>query len=121
MKTAKGKFCGEFPKPKVPFSPQPFFGKYSRSGAKTTTPDQPTTPGVVPQQGIAPAPDPNNGNTQGGKGHGNGNGNGNGNGQGNGKNGGSKYPPDAYESPPQKAPSTKPPSQNGGAGAPSPG
>ncbi|HKE81064.1 MAG TPA: transglycosylase domain-containing protein [Solirubrobacteraceae bacterium] len=114
MKTAKGKFCGDFPKPKVPFTSQPFFGKYSRSGAKTTTPDQ-TTPGAVPQQGIAPDPNANNGNTQG-------NDNGNGNGQGNGKNGGgSKYPPDAYESPPQKAPSTKPPSQNGGAGAPSPG
>src|SRR5919204_153851 len=29
MKSAKGKFCGDFPKPKAPFSPQPFFGKYS--------------------------------------------------------------------------------------------
>src|SRR5262249_29465096 len=123
MKSAKGKFCGDFPKPKVPFSPQPFFGKYSRSGGKSTTPDNQTTPGTAGQPGIVPAPPPapNNGGTQA-----NGNGNGNGNDQGNGKSGGkhgggSKYPPDAYESPPQKAPSTKPPSQNGGAGAPSPG
>ena len=34
MKSARGKFCGDFPKPKVPFSAQPFFGKYSRSGGK---------------------------------------------------------------------------------------
>src|SRR6476469_8829782 len=35
MKSARGKFCGDFPKPKVPFTAQPFFGKFSRSGGKT--------------------------------------------------------------------------------------
>src|ERR671931_1136046 len=30
MKSAKGKFCGDFKQPKVPFKPQPFFGKYAR-------------------------------------------------------------------------------------------
>src|SRR5919204_263106 len=36
MKSAKGKFCGDFPKPKVPFSPQPFFGKYSHMAVPKT-------------------------------------------------------------------------------------
>jgi penicillin-binding protein 1A len=106
MKSAKGKFCGDFPKPKVPFSPQPFFGKYSRTGVKDSQSGQ-TTPGATqPQQEPQPSITPGD----------------NGNGKDNGKgNGGSKYPPDAYSSPPQGAPSTKsPPSQNGGAGAPSP-
>src|SRR5215218_9300671 len=30
MKKARGKFCGGFPKPKTPFQPRPFFGRYSR-------------------------------------------------------------------------------------------
>ncbi len=29
MTKAKGKFCGDFPPPKTPFSAQPFFGKYT--------------------------------------------------------------------------------------------
>jgi penicillin-binding protein 1A len=102
MKSAHGKFCGGFPKPKVPFAPQPFFGKYSRTGAKETKPDQqpgPTQPGSNPD----------------------------GNGQGTtGKDGGgTQYPPDAYEAPPQGQPTTAqppantpPPAQDGGTGAP---
>jgi penicillin-binding protein 1A len=106
MKSAHGKFCGDFPKPKVPFAPQPFFGKYSRTGAKESKPDQ--RPGAA-QPGIAP------------------------DGQGTGKDGGgTKYPPDAYEAPPQGAPTTTqppaatppaanpPPAQDGGTGAPAP-
>jgi penicillin-binding protein 1A len=106
MKSAHGKFCGDFPKPKVPFAPQPFFGKYSRTGAKESKPDQ--QPGAA-QPGIAP------------------------DGQGTGKDGGgTKYPPDAYEAPPQGAPTTTqppaatppaanpPPAQDGGTGAPAP-
>ena len=38
MKSAHGKFCGDFPQPKVPFAAQPFFGKYSRTGAKEQHP-----------------------------------------------------------------------------------
>ena len=34
MKTAHGKYCGDFPKPKQPFVSTPFFGKYSRTGVK---------------------------------------------------------------------------------------
>src|ERR687885_210679 len=36
MKKARGKFCGEFPKPKHPFQPRPFFGKYSHSGGPSS-------------------------------------------------------------------------------------
>jgi penicillin-binding protein 1A len=111
MKSAHGKFCGDFAKPKVPFSPQPFFGKYSRTGAKDSKPDN-RQPGGPDQQGVQPG----------------------GNGQGNnGKDGGgTQYPPDAYEAPPQQAPNTSqppaatppaatPPAAQGGATAPSPG
>jgi penicillin-binding protein 1A len=109
MKSAHGKFCGDFPKPKVPFAPQPFFGKYSRTGAKESKGDQ--QPGAQQQPGIQP------------------------NGQGTGKDGGgTQYPPDAYEAPPQTTPNTTtppatppaatppaanpPPAQGGGTGAP---
>jgi penicillin-binding protein 1A len=98
MKSAKGKFCGAFPKPKVPFTAQPFFGKYSRTGAKDSKPgDQ--KPGDDPQQqGVQPGPD----------------------GQGTGKDGGgTQYPPDAYEAPPQETPGTQqPPATTPGAAAP---
>jgi penicillin-binding protein 1A len=117
MKSAKGKFCGDFPKPKVPFSPQPFFGKYSRTGAGKVNadPNAPQVPNQQQQQqpGATTTPGPNGGGTG-------------------TTGGGTKYPPDAYESPPQGTPNTQsppgaqgnqPPGQNGGAGAapPSPG
>ena len=108
MKSARGKFCGDFPKPKVPFSAQPFFGKFSRSGAKTSKDQQPGQPDAG-QQGVAPEA----------------------NGQGTGK-GGTQYPPDAYSAPPQQAPNTQPPpatppaatppgTGQGGTTAPTPG
>src|SRR5262249_38752220 len=111
MKSAKGKFCGDFPKPKVPFSPKPFFGKYAHEGVKNAQKD--TTPGATgtPQPQTTPQD----------------NGQGNGQGKANKNGGGSKYPPDAYASPPQGPPKTQtPPSgqgdqgtgTNGGAGAP---
>jgi penicillin-binding protein 1A len=115
MKSAKGKFCGAFPKPKVPFSPQPFFGKYSRTGAgkgkgDQTNPQDPNQP-QQQQPGSTPGPDGGGTGTTGG---------------------GTKYPPDAYESPPQGTPNTQSPpaaqgnqtpGQNGATGAapPSPG
>jgi penicillin-binding protein 1A len=102
MKSAKGKFCGEFPKPKVPFTPQPFFGKYSRMHVETP----------------ADKTKDKNGKDKGGD-----------NGKGNGGAGGTKFPPDAYESPPQQTPQTQQPQggdQSGGTGqdggtAPPPG
>jgi penicillin-binding protein 1A len=80
MKSAHGKFCGDFAKPKVPFSPQPFFGKYSRMR-------------------VEQKPDPNaQKNDKSGKGKNN-----NGNGGAGGTN------PDAYAAPPQQAPTTQQP------------
>jgi penicillin-binding protein 1A len=110
MKWAHGKFCGDFAKPKVPFSPQPFFGKYSRGGVKQAPLNQ--QPGFG-QQGANP--------------------NANGQGTTNKDGGGTQYPPDAYASPPQGQPTTKQPAtttspgqtapgngQNGGTGATTP-
>jgi penicillin-binding protein 1A len=103
MKSAKGKFCGDFPKPKVPFTPQPFFGKYASMHVETK--------------------DPNAKKDKNGK-------DANGKGTGNGGAGGTN--PDAYAAPPQKAPTTQQPpggdqaTQPGGTGqdggtAPPPG
>ena len=103
MKSAKGKFCGDFPKPKVPFTPQPFFGKYARMHVETK--------------------DPSDKKDKNGK---------DANGQGTGNGGAGGTNPDAYAAPPQKAPTTQQPpagdqaTQPGGAGqdggtAPPPG
>jgi penicillin-binding protein 1A len=32
MQTAKGAYCGGFPKPQTPFQSAPFFGKYASTG-----------------------------------------------------------------------------------------
>jgi penicillin-binding protein 1A len=99
MATAIGKACEQFPKPRQPFEPVPFFGKFSKTGAPsdtTTTDTTPTGPGLPAPGtgGIAPGtgdvPSTGKGN---GKGKGNGNGNGN-----------NAFPPDTYQSPPQTAP-----------------
>ncbi len=37
MNVAHGSFCGDFAPPKTPFQPQPFFGKYSRTGGSSDT------------------------------------------------------------------------------------
>jgi penicillin-binding protein 1A len=103
MKSAKGKFCGDFPKPKVPFTPQPFFGKYARMHVETK--------------------DPSEKKDKNGK---------DANGQGTGNGGAGGTNPDAYAAPPQKAPTTQQPAggdqatQPGGTGqdggtAPPPG
>jgi penicillin-binding protein 1A len=101
MKQAKGKFCGDFAKPKVPFTPQPFAGKYSKLH--------------VP----APADDTKDKKKKKG-----GDTSGNGQDQGNGSGGGGgAQSPDQYAAPnPQgaepPAQTTAPPAQDGGAGAP---
>jgi penicillin-binding protein 1A len=81
MKQAKGKFCGDFAKPKVPFTSQPFFGKYSRMRVETPGDDK---------------------KDKDGKGK-----DGKGKDGGNGGAGGTN--PDAYETQPQKAPTTQQP------------
>jgi penicillin-binding protein 1A len=117
MKSARGKFCGGFPKPTVPFSAQPFFGKYSHG--KGTGRDQSSGQLGQPDTGQPGAAQPDTGQ-QGGA-----------NGQGTGK-GGTQYPPDAYAAPPQQAPNTQQPpatppaatppaTGQGGTTAPTPG
>jgi penicillin-binding protein 1A len=93
MATAVGKDCEDFPKPRQPFSPVPFFGKHSTTGsAPTSRPDYDpslTGPGApAPGTGGAepdlPATPPSDGDGGGG--------------------GGEGYNPDLYESPPQRTP-----------------
>jgi penicillin-binding protein 1A len=84
MKTAHGRYCGQFPKPKQPFQSTPFFGRYSRTGVKdnqvdpgsyTTNPDK--RPGIGSNKDA--------------------------NGVGTGT-GSAQYPSDQYASPPQGSP-----------------
>jgi penicillin-binding protein 1A len=98
MKVARGSYCGDFPKPNVPFVPAPFFGKYATGRAGTPTSAYPggTYPGAT-----GPAPTTTGGNQSGGT-------------QDNGTGGGQKYPPQFYQSPPQTAPSTTTPPGHGG-------
>jgi penicillin-binding protein 1A len=94
MKAARGSYCGDFAKPKVPFVPAPFFGKYAtgRTGTPTTTDPGGTYPGAT---------GPATGNSQGGGT------------QDNGTAGGQKYPPQLYQSPPQTPPTTTTPPGQG--------
>jgi penicillin-binding protein 1A len=104
MKTAHGKYCGEFAKPTEPFVRQPFFGKYSSGKADTGTSYDPNAT-FAPATGATPTATPD----------GNGNGNGNGGEKPKEKSGGTgKFNPDLYESPAQPAPG----GQDGGAQAP---
>jgi penicillin-binding protein 1A len=107
--------CGDFPKPKTPFSAAPFFGKYATSGAPGGTTGFGTNGqrqgggSYVPSQ---PAP-------QGGGGTGGGGGNGG----GATNNGTGGYDPDLYETPPQAAPKVQsapaePSGDGGGTAAP---
>ena len=106
MKVAKGKYCGDFPKPKVPFKSAPFFGKYAKTGVRgnrrsydsqSDEPDaaeQPAAQHLDPRRDDVrpqrlrvrrrsrtrthrrPRPPPANGNGNGNNGNGNGNGGG---------------------------------------------
>jgi penicillin-binding protein 1A len=96
MTEAKGKFCGDFPPPKTPFSSQPFFGRYTSSGGKgnpseggttddsttdSSTPVAPVTPQETPEDtGDAEEPDVGQGGDDEG------------------------FDPDKYEAPPQPDP-----------------
>jgi penicillin-binding protein 1A len=85
------KKCKEWPAPKEPFVSQPFFGRYSSTGAPGGGTDTGTY--VSPQTGTPQTTTPSTG-TQ-------------------GTTGGQKYPPDQYASPPQQAPQTQPPPGQG--------
>ena len=98
------KKCKPWPTPKEPFVAQPFFGRYSSTGAPGGGSDTGTY--VSPRTGTPQGTDTNGtstGTTQG--------------------TGGQKYPPDQYASPAQPAPQTQsPPAQDnaGGVAAPQP-
>jgi penicillin-binding protein 1A len=91
MKTAHGKYCGDFAKPKHAFVSTPFFGKYAKTGVKDNKVDPSTY-----QKDPSGAKDLETGK----------------NGAGNG-NGSTKYPNDQYQSPPQPTPATTTPQTTG--------
>jgi hypothetical protein len=101
MKVARGSSCGDFPQPRVPFVPAPFFGKYATGSAGPPTSTYPggTYPGATtgPATGGAQSGGTQSGGTQ-----------------DNGTGGGQKYPPQLYQSPPQPAPTTTTPPGPGG-------
>jgi penicillin-binding protein 1A len=91
MKSAHGKYCGDFAKPKHAFVSTPFFGKYAKTGVKDNKVD-PSTYEKDPNG----AQDLETGKSgKDGKGTG---------------TGSTKYPNDQYQSPPQQAPVTTTPS-----------
>ncbi|HEY6760919.1 MAG TPA: transglycosylase domain-containing protein [Baekduia sp.] len=96
MKTAHGKYCGDFPKPKQPFVSTPFFGKYQKTGVKDNKVDPgsyTTDPGKKPgigKDGGADGTDTGNGSSQ--------------------------YPSDQYAAPPQSTPDAQTPSPSTGTG-----
>jgi penicillin-binding protein 1A len=109
MKVAKGSYCGDFAQPKEPFKPEPFFGRYSKTGVQG---NQATVPSTTSTSTSTPTTPQSSGN------------------------GGTTYDPTLYASPPQKSPATPPaksptpaptptptptPAPGGGAQAPPPG
>jgi penicillin-binding protein 1A len=112
MGSVVGNNCHDFKQPTQPFHSQPFFGHYSREGAKDENKDGQTTPGAT-QPGANPQPEPdqqNKGDSN--KGQGNGKKNGGDNRNGN-------FDPNQYETPPQGPPQTADP--GGGTQAPTDG
>jgi penicillin-binding protein 1A len=115
MRAARGSYCGEFPQPRIPFRPQPFFGSYSTTGsARGTTPSF-TTPQATPGTPTAPS----DGSARDGAGT-----------DGRGTDapkvpdgsspsdaGGQRFPPSQYDSPPQPDPTVPlPPGLSGDGG-----
>ncbi|HEY3189034.1 MAG TPA: transglycosylase domain-containing protein [Solirubrobacteraceae bacterium] len=116
MKVARGSYCGDFPQPKIAFRPRPFFGQYSSTGGSTRETDG---TGTGPATG-SPTPEAAQGAPSD-----------RGNGPDNGSStpsvpgvpnipgvtGNGKYPPSAYDSPPQGVPAL-PGGVGGGTSAP---
>ena len=95
MKRAKGRYCGDFRKPKTPFVSQPFFGHYATSGRGDKQPGLGTAtgpiggPAIVAPGASSPPTAPANGKGKG------------------------KFDPNKYETPPQKPPKIKAPTPTG--------
>jgi penicillin-binding protein 1A len=95
MGRIKGKYCGDFAPPKHPFVSSPFYGRYAKSGgaltggevdaSTDTTPTAPSTGGTTTPDATGETT-PDNGND---------------------------FDPTQYESPPQEAPDTQTPGNNG--------
>src|SRR4051794_3048909 len=96
MKTAHGKYCGDFATPKHPFVSTPFFGKYAKTGVKGNDAGDYKTDNSA-------ATDLETGKSNGANGTGTG-------------NGSSQYPNDQYAAPPQGEPDTQTPQGAGGTG-----
>jgi penicillin-binding protein 1A len=98
MSVVNGPHCSQWPAPTTPFQAQPFSGQYATNGAPPNLPGAPsyttTNPYLQTPQNGGTSPTkpvkPKKGN------------------------GGSKYPPQLYSSPPQPAPQTSPPPGGGG-------
>jgi penicillin-binding protein 1A len=108
MQQAVGKYCGDFPKPKVPFQSQPFLGHYATTGklkdpsAKDDQDQSPTdkngTDKTKPDGAGGSTDEQNGGTGQGADGA-------------DGTNGGTTYDPGQYETKPQGPPTTQGPAQ----------
>jgi len=94
MKEAKGKFCGDFADPTVPFTATPFFGEYASTGKVSEDDDEGLDPTLPEDKKPKPEDKPESGT--GGDDEG--------------------FDPDAYESPPQPSPDAGP-DPGGGDGA----
>jgi penicillin-binding protein 1A len=94
MSQAKGSFCGSFPQPKVPFVASPFFGDYASTGGNrlgySEKPDE-EEDSAEEEDTDKPEETPEE------------------------DTGGTEFDPDQYESPPQDAPETEPPPEDGAA------
>jgi penicillin-binding protein 1A len=95
MKTAHGKYCGDFPKPKHAFESTPFFGTYSKTGVK----DNKVDPGSYSTDKSGAT------DLETGKGTGQSDG-----------NGSTSYPNDQYQGAPQADPTTGTGGTGGGTG-----
>jgi penicillin-binding protein 1A len=96
MQTAKGSYCGDFPKPKDAFHSAPFFGKYASTGGSS---DNNFDYGTGSDTGGSSAQGFETNGTDGG------------NGNRSTGGGGGKYDKRFYESPPQAAPHVQSPPQ----------
>jgi penicillin-binding protein 1A len=100
MKEAKGKFCGEFKPPTVPFTSTPFFGEYASTGkvSEDDEGDATATPDAEPDENQQDGDKPIEGT-----------------------GGDEPFNPDAYEAPPQPSPDTGGGGDGQGGGTQAPG
>jgi penicillin-binding protein 1A len=113
MQKVVGKYCGDFPKPKVPFQSQPFLGHYATTGKlKDPNAKDNSDPNGTDPNGTDPnAPDKKPQNDTNGGGDKQNGGTGQGTNGNDGTNGATTYDPGQYETKPQGPPTTQGPTQ----------